>query len=89
VVPGAPELKQGEEYVVFYWTSPTGLTQVLGLSQGLFSERSDTPGNPILMRPASTEAMVGKDGSPVVDQPLSLHLSDLRAHVRAVLGGRK
>ena len=35
-VSGAPELKPGQEYVLFLWTSRSGLTQVIGLSQGLF-----------------------------------------------------
>ena len=35
-VTGAPELKPGQEYVLFLWTSRSGLTQVIGLSQGLF-----------------------------------------------------
>src|SRR5580704_11820147 len=33
---GAPELNAGAEYVVFLWTGKSGLTQIIGLSQGLF-----------------------------------------------------
>src|SRR5713101_1931584 len=33
---GAPALADGQEYVLFLWTSKSGLTQVIGLSQGLF-----------------------------------------------------
>ena len=88
VVPGAPELSKGQEYVVFYWTSKTGLTQLLGLSQGLFSERADLAGNPMLVRPASTETMLNKDGKPIQDKPESLRLSDLRARVRVALSGK-
>ena len=89
VVAGAPELATGQEYVLFYWTSKSGLTQLLGLSQGLFSERSDVPGNPLLVRPATTETMLGKDGNPVQDQPMSLRLNDMRARVRSVLAVAK
>src|SRR5690242_13838712 len=35
-VAGAPSLLPGGEYVIFLWTSRSGLTQVIGLSQGLF-----------------------------------------------------
>ena len=35
-VSGAPELKPGQEYVMFSVDQPSGLTQVMGLSQGLF-----------------------------------------------------
>jgi hypothetical protein len=91
VIAGAPELTTGREYVLFYWTSRSGLTQLLGLSQGLFSERADVAGNPLLVRPASTETMLGKDGTPIQDQATSLRLSDLRARVRSQLakGGSK
>jgi hypothetical protein len=91
VIAGAPELTPGREYVLFYWTSRSGLTQLLGLSQGLFSERADVEGNPLLVRPASTETMLGKDGTPIQDQATSLRLSDLRARVRSQLakGGSK
>jgi hypothetical protein len=85
VVPGAPELSKGQEYVLFYWTSRTGLTQLLGLSQGLFSERADVAGNPMLVRPASTETMLNKDGKPIQDKPESLRLNDLRARIRLTL----
>ncbi len=85
VVPGAPELASGQEYVIFYWTSKSGLTQVVGLSQGLFSERDDVKGNPLLLRPASPETMLNKEGKAIQDQAESLRLSDLRARVRLTL----
>jgi hypothetical protein len=85
VIAGAPELTAGREYVFFYWTSRSGLTQLIGLSQGLFSERADVAGNPMLVRPAATETMLGKDGAPIQDQPASLRLSDLRARVRSLM----
>jgi hypothetical protein len=88
VVPGAPELVKGQEYVLFYWTSKTGLTQLLGLSQGLFRERADVAGNPMLVRPASTETMLNKDGKPIQDKAESLRLSDLRTRVRLALAGQ-
>src|SRR5580700_5775258 len=44
VTVGAPELTTGHQYVVFLWTSRSGLTQIIGLSQGLFLARSEGPG---------------------------------------------
>jgi hypothetical protein len=88
VVPGAPELASGQEYVIFYWTSKSGLTQVLGLSQGLFSERNDVKGNPMLLRPASSETILDKDGKAIQDQAESLRLNDLRARVRLTLSAK-
>src|SRR5215471_4425768 len=34
---GVPSLLSGQDYVMFLWTSKSGLTQVIGLSQGLFA----------------------------------------------------
>jgi hypothetical protein len=89
LVEGAPELKIGEEYVLFLWTSPSGLTQVIGLSQGLFSLNSDGSGNPMLMRPAAASAMVDSNGRAVPDQSLSLRLGDLRGRIQKSAGVSK
>ena len=37
---GAPQLDSGDEYVFFLWTGKSGLTQVMGLTQGLFCGRA-------------------------------------------------
>src|ERR1051326_7824777 len=34
--PGTPQLTEGKEYVFFLWTNKSGLTQIIGLTQGLF-----------------------------------------------------
>src|SRR5262245_108741 len=34
--PGTPQLTEGKEYLLFLWTSRSGLTQIIGLTQGLF-----------------------------------------------------
>src|SRR5580704_5503959 len=52
---GAPSLAPGQDYVLFLWTSKSGLTQIIGLSQGLFGVIS-TPGMaPTVMRAAAAE----------------------------------
>ncbi len=33
---GAPQLNLGGEFGLFLWTGPSGLTQIMGLTQGLF-----------------------------------------------------
>src|SRR5690242_14609373 len=45
MVPGAPSMAGGQEYVIFLWTSKSGLTQVIGLSQGLFSVAQNAAGD--------------------------------------------
>jgi hypothetical protein len=91
-VDGAPTLSVGREYVLFLWTSRTGVTQLIGLSQGLFDVGATTnsqAGNVMVFRSAASERMLGADGRPVRDQAVSMRLADLKAQVaRALAGGR-
>jgi len=80
-VTGAPELKSGQEYVLFLWTSRSGLTQVIGLSQGRFSVFGD-----VVQRPPASELMLDRSGRPVEDRAMSLRVQDLRAQVLQALG---
>jgi hypothetical protein len=83
---GAPVLEPGTEYMFFLWTSRSGLTQIIGLSQGLFNLHADAGGNLVLTRNASTEPMLDSvSGKPVQDQAVQLNLSDLKTQVRTVL----
>jgi hypothetical protein len=75
-VNGAPELKTGQEYVLFLWTSRSGLTQVIGLSQGRFSVLGD-----MVQRPAASELMLDRSGRPVEDRAVRLSIQDLRTQV--------
>lgn len=92
-VSGAPDLKPGQEYVLFLWTSRSGLTQVIGLSQGLFkvSEESSEGGTgaALVQRPAASELMLNKSGLPVDDRAVSMQLQDLRSRVRQALVSAK
>jgi len=83
-VAGAPKLEAGQEYVLFLWTSPTGLTQVIGLTQGIFRVVKNAGGEATVVRSATTETMLNAGGQPVQDQTLSLSLEALR---QLVLGG--
>lgn len=88
-VSGAPELKSGQEYVLFLWTSRSGLTQVIGLSQGLFKlseESSQGGGIAVAQRPAASELMLNRSGLPVEDHGVSMPVQDLRARVLQALG---
>jgi hypothetical protein len=82
VVAGAPTLSVGDEYVLFLWTSRSGITQVIGLSQGLFSVKVDAANTPVMVRPAAMEPMLDKYGHIVANQPVNLRLADVRARVR-------
>ena len=83
-VDGAPSLLQNHEYVLFLWTSKTGLTQLIGLSQGLFDVRT-ADGNTVFRAPAG-ERMLDAQGRPVSDTAVSMKLADLKVQVaRAIL----
>jgi hypothetical protein len=85
-VPGAPKIDAGADYVLFLWTSRSGLTQVIGLSQGLFRMTQDSTGNAIIVRPASTVLMLGKNGAAITDQSTTLRWSDVRSQIRSAVG---
>jgi hypothetical protein len=76
---GSPVLTQGQEYVLFLWTSRSGMTQVIGLSQGMFSLKQAASGETMLNRPAIADQMLDKSGKPVTDAAVTMKWSDLRA----------
>ena len=84
---GAPTLTNGQDYVLFLWTSKSGLTQLIGLSQGLFRVTSNSSGQPIVARSATTELMLNAAGQRVTDTNFEMLLSDLRTRIQTVLGG--
>ena len=85
---GAPTLNTGDEFVFFLWTSRTGATQVLGLTQGLFSLAADGSKDPMATRRASRELMLDhSSGQPVKDETLVMRMSELRAKIAASLKG--
>lgn len=88
VAVGAPELAKGSQYVVFLWTGRSGLTQIIGLSQGLFLAAQDASGRISLERPAAEEPILDKNGKPNGGQPLGLQWSDLRKRIQKDLGGK-
>ena len=84
MVAGAPQLTLGEEYIFFLLTSPSGLTQVIGLSQGLFRVEQDASGNTVVGRGAVSDLMLDRTGRVVGDQAVSMRLTELRTRIRGV-----
>ena len=81
---GAPALASGSEYLLFLWTGPSGLTHVIGLSQGVLTLSKESGGEEIASRSASAEPMVdGRTGRVVTDRPVRIRLSELRSRVTA------
>jgi hypothetical protein len=85
MVAGAPRLRPGGDYLLFLWTGRSGITQVIGLSQGLFGVGLNSQGEWMASRGASAEAMLDAKGRPVRDQAISVKLSELRASVERAL----
>lgn len=85
VVAGAPTLRTGREYVLFLWTSRSGLTQLIGMSQGLFSVERSTTIDPRASRAASDEQMLDAAGRAVRDETLSMPLRELKAKISKAL----
>jgi hypothetical protein len=85
---GAPVLEPGRDYLLFLWTGKSGLTQVIGLSQGVFEVKRAADGSLIVERPASREVVLeAGTGRRVDDVAVSASLEQMRSRVRQVLAG--
>ena len=88
-VAGAPMLAAGQDYVMFLWTSKSGLTQVIGLSQGLFNVSKNAQGQAVVSRGAANAVMLDTTGNPVADSGLQMPLAQLSGTIQNVLAGSK
>lgn len=91
VAPGAPSYSAGQELVLFLWTSPSGLTHVIGLSQGSFLLQKDANGQANVERAAITEGLYTANGRPVHEPSVRMSLTEFDRRVRSSLnnGGAK
>jgi hypothetical protein len=92
VVPGVPDVAEGEEAVLFLRASPAGVPQLVGLSQGLLPVRVDPESGE---RRVAAPILAGVDG-PVVrgatdrgPQPLARIEARVARVVLAQLRGRR
>ncbi len=84
---GVPKLSAEGEYVLFLWTGPSGLTHIIGLTQGVFDIQRDSAGALIAARAAASETLLDPaTGRPVQQEPLRLRLEELGRRVRTTLG---
>ena len=79
---GSPVLNIGGDYVIFVWTGKSGMSQVIGLSQGLFAVGTNSAGLTVLSRPAISDQMLDRQGKPVADQAVTMTLSDLKTAIQ-------
>ena len=82
---GAPVLQPNTEYVLFLWTGKSGMTQVIGFSQGVFDLKLDAKGQQQVARAATTEAMLDSTGRPTTDAPVAMSLTALDQAIRKAL----
>jgi hypothetical protein len=82
---GSPTLTPGQDYVLFLWTSKTGLTQVIGLSQGLFYVTSNASGQLVVSRSATSETMLNASGQSIADSSIQMTLAQLSSRIQTVL----
>ena len=86
--PGTPQLNGGDEFIFFLWTGKSGLNQIIGLTQGLFSISGTATPDATATRPASREVVLDPGtGRQVKDQPLVMSVSDLRSRIATTLKG--
>ncbi len=81
--PGVPQLAAGSEYVLFLWKSQsTGITHLVGLSQGLFQVEKQADGSSLATRAKIGEMMLDAAGKKVADRAVTMVLTDMRSRVR-------
>jgi hypothetical protein len=79
--PGVPALQTGAEYVLFLWTSSTGITHLVGLSQGIYDVTRQTDGAILVSRPEIGETMLDSRGHKVRDRAIQMQFGDMKARV--------
>ncbi len=86
--PGAPKLAQGSDYVFFLWTARSGLTHIIGLTQGLFDVKTNAKGATLAVRGASGETMLDRaTGKPINEEALSLSMADMNTRISRAMSG--
>jgi len=84
--PGVPQLKTGTEYILFLWTSSvTGITHIIGLSQGIFSLSQQSDGTVQAIRAQIGEGMYDSSGRTVQDHGLAMKMSDMKSLVQQTM----
>jgi hypothetical protein len=84
IVPGAPQFTTGQQYVLFLWTSRTGVVSTLGFTEGVFN-LTGAPGAFVATQMPTTETVISlRTGQPVNDPPIGMPLAQL---VAAITGG--
>src|SRR6202011_4198248 len=84
-IAGSPSFVNGQEYILFLWTSRSGLTQIIGLSQGAFNLNPVSSGDAMVTRFAATERVVDQAGNDAASVNFQMRLGDMRSQVAHTL----
>lgn len=85
--PGSPVLAKGQEYLLFLWAGKSGMSQVIGLSQGLFDIKREISGEVMVVRQAAEATVLDSSGKLVEDTPVSLRLREMVDRIQRTLAG--
>jgi hypothetical protein len=83
---GSPKFNPDEQFVLFLWVGRSGIPQIIGLSQGVFSVSTSDKGEVTVKKEATSELMLDAVGNQVRDEAASLSVAELRSRVREALG---
>lgn len=80
---GVPTFPADSELVLFLWTSKSGLTHIIGLSQGIFQVTKDAKGNTVFSREAIREGLVNsRTGRAAADEGMRFSATEFSVRVR-------
>ena len=82
-IAGAPKFRLGSEYVLFLWTSPSGFTQIMGLSQGKFEVQGAGATQTAIRAAVADVTMLDGMGQPAQDAGVKMTVAHLREMVAA------
>lgn len=84
---GVPRFTPGQEMVLFLWTGPSGRTQVIGLSQGVFevSKASSSAETEVTRQPSGETMLAPGSGGSVEEQTFQMPLRRLVGRIQTVL----
>jgi hypothetical protein len=87
---GVPQIAPDTELVLFLWQSKSGLTHVIGLTQGMFQVGKDSTGATVFSREPIREGLIdGRTGRPVTDGGLRMSANEFATRVRQGAAARQ
>lgn len=79
---GVPAISNDTELVVFLWTSKSGLTHVIGMTQGIFQVTKNAKGETVFSREAIREGLIdGRTGRSAGDEGMRITAKEFSTRV--------